>query len=253
MTAAAVSREQHPHGAWIWNLSRLPNNYLTRLKQRSCRRVYLKVFDDASRHPLWEHQCNVDVIESFSQAGIEVWGWGYHFDHRYMIDIREQSGFLGLAFQAGIKGYIFDVEAEVKVRRTHGLLQSLIERTREHSGDLPIGYTSFGHPGFHSEVPYKMLNDTCDLQFPQIYAEKYTFGPGAPSPAENRAEIAACLLAHRTMGLTKPILPIFSSESDATYPMTAREIQSLFADHPGASLWRVPNAGERGVALDIHY
>jgi hypothetical protein len=53
---------KHPHGVWIWELAKVNPNYLQRLKQQSCQRVYLKVFDGRSRSMFWAHQCSKVLI-----------------------------------------------------------------------------------------------------------------------------------------------------------------------------------------------
>lgn len=238
---------EHPHGVWIWELAKLPRDYLARLKSAGVRRVYLKVFDDASRgNGFWSWQCTEAIVQSFNQAGIEVWGWGYHFDKRTIIDPAAQAEVLRVAASRGLAGYVVDVEQEVKDEDTHALLYNLLVNLRNvFPGKL--GYTSFGAPQYHREVPWRMLNDGCDFQFPQIYFEKFKFG------VDWRTEVEQCLAAHKDLKLDKPILPIFSSESDAKPPATVQELQAALDAFPGSSLWRAPNSGERGNAWVLQY
>lgn len=82
---------------------------------------------------------------------------------------------------------------------------------------------------------------------PQIYFEKFTFG----STTED--EVKQCIQAHADLGLTTNILPIWGSESDTKEPASRGELQSFLDRFPGSSLWRVPNANERGEAWNLNY
>lgn len=107
---------KHPLGAWIWELAKIPRDYLGRLKQQNCRRVYLKVFDGASRSMFWAHQCSKTIVDKFHTEGIEVYGWGYHYGTP---DINAQVNAVRKALDCGLDGYIFDLEQEVKNPSTH--------------------------------------------------------------------------------------------------------------------------------------
>lgn len=244
---------KHPNGIWIWNLSDLRRDYLETLNRVQCKRVYLKVLDDASRGIFWGWQCTPDIINAFKDYGIEVWGWGYIFDRRSSTDTSVILDAIRRAVGCGIKGFVFDVEQEVENPATHSQLREILTRAKAIVPSASLGYTSFGAPEFHPEVPYRILNELCDLQFPQIYFEKFTFGPGEPGEAENAAEVQNCILQHRNIGLNKPILPIWGSESDSQYPASTNELQNYLTEYLGSSIWRAPNAGERGEAWNCHY
>lgn len=244
---------RHPSGIWLWQLGKIRRDYLDALKAAKCDRVYLKVLDDASPETFWSWQCTPEIISAFKARGIEVWGWGYIFDRRSATDTAEIIEAVKRAVRCGIQGFVFDVEQEVKNPVTHSQLRQILTLAKAIVPPGCLGYTSFGGPKFHYEVPYKMLDEICDLQFPQIYFEKFTFGPGAAGTAENEAEVLECLQQHKQMELNKPILPIWGSESDSQYPTTANELQKYLARYPGSSIWRAPNAGERGEAWNCTY
>lgn len=244
---------KHYGGIWLWELSKIRRDYLDALNRVQCKRVYLKVLDDATPGIFWGWQCTPDIVNTFEAYGIEVWGWGYIFDRRSSTDTSGILDAVRRAIGCGIKGFVFDVEEEVKNRATHSQLREILTRAKAIVPLGCLGYTSFGVPKSHSEVPYNMLNELCDLQFPQIYFEKFTFGAGNPSPAENESEIQICLQQHRDMRLNKPILPLWGSESDSNYPATANELHKYLAQYPGSSVWRSPNAGERGEAWNCTY
>lgn len=234
----------HPNGVWIWVLSDIRSDYLDKLVERKVKRVYLKVFDGRSRNMFWGFQCSPDLIRQFNERGIEVYGWGYHYGTP---DVAEQGAAVKQALDCGLRGYILDVEAEVKDRSTHPHLKKLLQELRPFVPAGALGYTSFGHPGLHPEVPWQMLDLLCDLAFPQIYFEKFRFG------ATNEDEVQDCLHAHKNLGLTKPILPIWGSESDSANPASAGELQLYLSRFPGSSVWRIPKAGERGEAWQLTY
>lgn len=237
----------HPNGLWIWRLSQLRPDYLDALATAGCRRVYLKVFDDASAEMFWKFQCSPDLVASFTSRGIEVFGWGYHFDRRTRIDVAAEVEAVGEALDCGLSGYVLDVESEVKEPGTHAALSGLLDGLRARLGARSLGYTSFGHPGKHTGVPFRLLDDKVDLALPQIYYEKFSFGP------TDEDEVQACLRAHEVLGLRKPILPIWSSESDAARPASAGSLQSYLDRFPGSSIWRAPRNGEAGKAWMLDY
>jgi hypothetical protein len=244
---------RHPNGIWFWELGKIRTDYLDALNRVQCKRVYLKVLDDATSGIFWGWQCTPELINTFKDRGIEVWGWGYIFDRRSSTDTSGILDAVRRAIGCGIEGFVFDVEQEVKNSATHAQLREILTRAKAIVPPGCLGYTSFGALEFQREVPYKMLNELCDLQFPQIYFEKFTFGSGEPGIAENKAEIEACLQHHRQIGLDKPILPIWGSESDSKYPATANELQNYLVQYPGSSIWRAPKAGERGEAWNCTY
>ena len=252
-TVTSPDGKVHPQGMWIWELKRLRNEYLDALVAAKCKRVYLKVLDDASSGIFWANQCIAEVISSFTQRGIEVWGWGYIFDGRTTTDTQGIIKALRKAFEAGITGFVFDVEKEVEGQSTHAQLREILSMARHVIPDGCMGYTSFGKPKSHPNVPWQMLNQLCDLQFPQIYYELFTFGPGDPGEAENRCEVETCLQEHRELGLNKPILPIWSSETGAPHPTSREELQRYLNEYPGSSIWRAPALGESGHAWNCFY
>ena len=239
-------------GIWIWNLDKIRPDYIEACQQCHVGRVYLKIFDDASSPCLWQ-QCSSEMIDKFKNAGMQLYGWGYHFDNTTRIDVDEAECCIKKAVERGIDGYIVDVEKEVKNSVTHSQLKELLIALRRALGGRPLGYTSYGYPPYHPEVPWQLLNDLCDIQMPQIYVEKFEFGPGSPGPQENLREIEMSLESHRSLGLTKPILPLFSSESDAPHPASPDELQNWLDKYEGSAIWRVPNVGERGYAWKLDY
>lgn len=238
----------HSNGIWIWNLSRIGDNYLQKLEDIKVKRVYLKVFDGASSPMFWDDQCSISIVQSFKDKGIQVFGWGYHYGTS---DIDDQVSSVQQALNCGLDGYILDLEAEVENSSRHANVEDLLSRLRNIIPAGSLGYTSFGHPGFHPNIPWKILDNYCDIALPQIYFEKFGFR------ATNEDEVQDCLTSHQAMGLSTPILPIWGSESDSTNPATAAELQTYLRRFPGSSIWRIPEyrSGllERGEAWKLDY
>jgi hypothetical protein len=250
-TALDALLQTMPHGVWIWRLAKIDPHYLDRLEAAHCRRVYLKVFDDKNVTTVedffWDFQCSNAVIKKFNNKGIDVVGWGYHFDQRKSIPVKEEAEAVKRAIECGLTGYVIDVEAEVESLRTHTPLKELLEALRSAVGDKFLGYTSFGHPGLHSQVPWKLLDDGTDIAFPQIYFEKWRFG------ASDADEIAKAIAAHGKLGLSNPICPIWGSEEDATQSASAAILQAWLDQYPGSSIFRIPNLGQKGQAWNLDY
>jgi hypothetical protein len=228
---------KHPHGAWIWHLSELRDDYLDKFVECNVKRVYLKVFDGKSRPMFWSGQCSPEIIQEFKSYNIQVYGWGYHYGTP---DIDAQVSAVKDALDCGLDGYVVDVESEVEDKSTHPHVDKLLSTLRSVTQKGTLGYTSFGHPGFHPDVPWEILNKYCDIALPQIYFERFNFR------SSNEAEVKDCLQAHEQLGIEKPILPIWSSEPNVANPVSAKELQFYLKRFPGSSIWRLPEKGESG-------
>lgn len=238
--------EESANGLWIWRRSRLRTDYLDALESRRCNRVYMKVFDDLGTPHFWPDECSTKIVKDFNDRGISVVGWGYHFDKRSSVDVPATIREIGKAMDCGLDGYIFDVEKEIKNPASHGDLRQLLSDVREVTGDKFVGYTSYGHPGFHAAVPWKMLDELCDIAFPQIYYELWGFD-------SDEDEVARALKAHEDLDLEAPILPIWSSEPGAPRPASVASLQHHLRSFPGSSIWRAPDRGQTCEAWNLDY
>ncbi|MBW4632444.1 MAG: peptidoglycan-binding protein [Iphinoe sp. HA4291-MV1] len=237
---------QHPNGVWIWKLSEIRTDYLDKLVERKVQRVYLKVFDSKyqGQPTFWDWQCSSEIIQEFKSRNIEVYGWGYHYG---IADIARQVVKLRQALNCGLDGYIVDIEKEVEDPSTHTNVDKLLSTVRTIVKEGTLGYTSFGNPRLHPNVPWQILDKYCDLALPQIYFEKFNFKPTTPEKVKD------CLDAHKKLGLKKPTLPIWGSESDTAKPASLAELQDYLNYYPGSSIWRLPHEGERGEAWNLIY
>jgi len=237
---------QHPNGAWIWRLSKQHPDYLNQLKQVKCQRVYLKAFDGRSRSMFWKDQCTPEIIKRFNESGIEVYGWGYHYGTSE--DIVDQIDAVRQAMDCGLNGYVLDLEKEVEDVRTHNPVKILLQALRPYIEAGTLGYTSFGYPRYHPNIPWRLLDDLCDFAMPQMYFEKWT-----SNPDKYKEWVEGALKSHNDLGLKKPILPIWGSESDTSNPSTAAVLQDYLNRYQGSAIWRLPNSGERGEAWNLNY
>jgi peptidoglycan hydrolase-like protein with peptidoglycan-binding domain len=232
-----------PNGAWIWQLSQLTKNYLEKMKKAKIKRVYLKVGDDATPGFIWSWQANSRVFQMFAEAGIEVYGWAYVFDKRTTTDTGLIVKTISSLFSLGMKGFVFDVEDEIKDPATHAQLRTMLVQTTT-AYPTQIGYTSFGARQYHPEIPWKMLNDLCAFAMPQIYFLDWTFDT-------DTAEVSQSMQAQR-IDTTKPIYPIWSVEAG----MTEAQIDltnELLAKYPGSSVWRLPELADGELTDEVAY
>jgi hypothetical protein len=184
-------------------------------------------------------------VKSFTNMGIQVWGWGYH---RGEANVAAQASAVGRAVAAGIQGYVVDVEVETEDPQTHPNVEALLQALR---GVVPaghLGYTSFGWASKHPNVPWKALDAWTDIAFPQIYFESRSGDPNDRGHVQGLVDEAFGDLDR--LGLSTPVSPVFSSETG----LASAETLQLFMDaYAGASLWRLPDFGGSGHAWEIDY
>jgi Bacterial SH3 domain len=236
-----------PPGVWIWKLPAIDPAYLARLSQAGCRRVYLKVFDDVGDSHLLPQAHDV---ASFIEHGISVVGWGYHFDQREVIDAAAEAASIKEAMALGLEGYIADLEKEVGFSRVYPAVRELLARLRDSVGDKFLGYSSFGMPCFHPEMPWRIFDDNTDIAFPQVYFESWRRASWGKNDAD-RIDLA--LKSHQDLNLRNPILPVWGSEEDVAVPATVEDLQPLLKKFPGSSVFRIPAVGEHEVGWSLNY
>ena len=248
----ATPKVEVPHALWIWIKDDLPADHIETLKKLGCRRVILKAFDD-SGSTLWPQASAASVAEYTSQ-GIEVWGWGYHFDQKKSVNISESVVAVHQAIKNGCTGYVFDVEVEIEDPATHNQLIELIKACKWGSEKgFTVGYSSFDYPDLHPQIPWMALQSACDVQLPQCYFEVHrthitTFD-------ETRAIVRQAFDSMRAAGLTqKPIYPVWSAEEGVqTASCTQSELQYFLDSYPGSSVWRFPKDAGAVAALEVTY
>jgi hypothetical protein len=230
-----------PNGVWIFILKEIDENYLQRLASIGVKRVYLKVADGSS---FWSSQCTKPIVAAFKAAGIEVYGWGYHYAAS---DPAPDIAAVSKAMACGLAGYVVDIEAEAEGEGSDVPAAALLAGLRPLVPAGCLGYTSFGAVQLHPGVPWKTLNDGTDFAMPQIYYEEFRLGGSIDST------VAKCMTANQALPHIKQILPIWSSEKGAQFPSTVGDLQPHLDKFPGSSIWRIPGLDEPGVAWDLAY
>ena len=233
-----------PRGVWIYILNRIDPSYVQRLKALGVGRVYLKVMDGVSKPMFWGHQCSTMIVGGLKAAGIEVYGWGYHYA---VANPGDEVAAVKAAMVCGLDGYVVDIEDEAEVPGSAGPVRALLAGLRPLVPADRLGYTSFGAPQFHPAVPWQTLNQGTDFAMPQIYFEKFSFG------SSNADEVAKCVAANKALPEMKSMLPIWSSEADAPTPAPASELQGYLDRFAGSSIWRLPGVDEAGEAWNLRY
>jgi Putative peptidoglycan binding domain/CHAP domain len=233
-----------PRGVWIYILNRIDPNYVSRLKAIGVGRVYLKVMDGASANVFWANQCSTQIVGGLHAAGIEVFGWGYHYA---VADPANEIAAVKSAMACGLDGYVVDIEKEAEVAGAAAPVNALLTGIRPLVPPGRLGYTSFGAPQFHRAVPWQVLNQGTDFAMPQIYFELFSFG------SSNAEEVLQCVAANKALPGIKTMLPIWSSEAGARTPASAAELQGYLDRFPGSSIWRLPGGNEAGEAWNLRY
>ena len=220
-----------PNGLYIWQLQNIRPDYISKLVTMGCKRVYLKVLDDASNGIFWSNQCTKENIKTFNDAGIEVVGWGYIFDGKISTDTQGIVSAVKKAIQTGCIGFVVDLEIEVENTTTHKQVREILQELKHIVPEGQLGYTSFGNPLSHPNIPWKILHDLCDYQQPQIY---YSLWSGN----DNLLKIQDALRQHLTIGINKkPIYPIFTTEPNGIKTAKTSELQVFLNMFPGSSIY----------------
>jgi hypothetical protein len=150
----------------------------------------------------------------------------------------------------GLDGYVVDIEKEAEKPSAHANVQRLLDQIRRPPKTLPLGYSSFGAPQYHQNMPWEILNKGTDFCLPQIYFELWTF---KPTPA---ALVEACMDANRRLPSVRQILPVWGSEDTRrppVHPVSAATLQVFLDQYDGSSIWRAPEGHERGEAWSLSY
>lgn len=238
------------HGLWQWVDSDLEPDLPQFLKQ-GVGRVYLKIMDDLSGDKLWKQ---AQIIPELVKNAIQVVAWGYHFSTgkdgavRYP-DSEQVIKNINAAIDLGAVGYCFDLESELEgnSERLKYLLDLVKELKSKVKKPITLYYSTFGSPKDHPSFPYKELNKVFDAMLPQIYTVFWG--------REHGALVEKCLADFHELGLdTIPIWPVFSCEDDsdgASYPMSAKELQTLMDKYPGSSIFRHGEKNENYVSREL--
>lgn len=224
-------------GVWLWYIEGTGYTH-TQLAQElsslGVKRIYIKVADDTD---LWPEASDAAVTAAYHAAGLEAWAWSYN----YPGNGSTQATALSTAAASGYDGYVLDLETEFDGQST--TLESLLSAFSDArdaavsagtvTGDWELRATTWGNPVDHS-FRVDILDRYVDAHMPQTYVE--VWGGSYLTDLEEWVEAGTC--EYRSLGATKPIHHIVSSEYDE---ITAEELDRfIFTSGAETSVWRVP-------------
>jgi hypothetical protein len=205
-------------GMYIWILNRLgtPEQLVASAKEARFNFVNIKVQNgtwvtDGSKQEAEFLAMAPDYISAFTEAGIDVHGWGY----LYNASDAELATALRAIDKLSIKSYTMDVEQEFKLvtpTRAKVFVDNLISRSK-----VPVGFTSYRFPSYHREIAWSAFKP-CAFSSPQVY------WIGANNPAE---QLAKCLGEYHNLGLTMPMSPIGAAYPQGSWSPTVGQIKEF--------------------------
>ena len=188
----------------------------------------------------WPEIVNTDIIDIFTQKGIEPWAWSYNYPSNEEL----QAEAIYIAAKTGYIGFVIDIESEFDGQTA--ILQRLASafynaRNSAISDGLvldsmPLYVTTWGNPMDHN-FHIELLDPYVDAYMPQTYLENW--GPSFLDDPELWVDIGN--EEYRYLGATKPINHIISMEhGNVTADVVNRFFQS---SGPMSSIWRIPGGG----------
>lgn len=227
-------------GAWLYYIEGTGYTHAQladKLKGLGVQRIFVKVADGTS---IWPEASDTSIPDTYQARGIEAWAWSYN----YPGNTSTQANALYTAAKTGYDGFILDLEIEFdgKSSELHALLGAFRDaRTKAQSeGKIPSGWpmyaTTWGNPKDHN-FRIDIVDQYVDAHMPQTYLEVW----GASYMDDAAYWVNYGTQEYRSLGATKPIHHIISSEYDE---ITAAQINEAFdASGCESSLWRIPGGG----------
>jgi hypothetical protein len=228
-------------GIWLWYLdvtsfsshAQLANE----LSSMGVKKIYIKVADGAYDPQTWPEINDVNLVNTYKNAGLDVIAWSYNRPGSE----RAQADALYYAAKTGYESFILDVEMEYNGKTTelHTLFQEF-EQARQDAinagyadSNFKIGCTTWGNPedqGMHVEI----IDQYVDYHMPQTYTEIWD--------VLNYQEyyINKATQEYRDMGCNKPIYHICAAEIGKITSAQINEYISIAG--PNTSIWSVPKA-----------
>lgn len=236
-------------GFWIWWEKALHPSYFEKAVAAKTGRIYLKIWDDASAVSFWREQ--TEKIKMYREAGIDVWGWGYHFTSGALPNHVQVIARIKEAQDLGMTGYVFDLEAELKGNETLTLAaEKLINEVKKSVvKPLTLGISTFDQVDLHPTFPYRLWK-LVDCMLPQCYENLR----GVKSAEEYIQRINEAIQKHREIGVTCPIYPVIGVEPGAANNLDKEGAQKVLDAFEFASLYRIHEANEQiTTCLQVNY
>ena len=231
-------------GVWLWHLegTSYPSyvNLANDLSDLGVNRVYVIVADGRMDSIAWPEIINSDIIDIFTQKGIEPWAWSYNYPNNEEL----QAEAIYVAAQTGYKGFVIDLESEFDGQTA--ILQRLASAFYNARNlavsegivqdSMPLYVTTWGNPMDHN-FHIELLDPYVDAYMPQTYLENW--GSSFLEDPELWVDIGN--EEYRFLGATKPINHIISMEHGN---VTADVVNRFFeSSGPMSSIWRIPGGG----------
>lgn len=244
VSGRSQNNECNSLGVWLWHLEATdyPSyvNLALDLSELGVKRVYVKVADGRVDSLMWPELIDKDIIDIFTQAGIEPWAWSFN----YPGNNEKQAEALYVAAQTGYKGFVIDIESQFdgQTAIVQNLGTAFFNARNDAINDgivtdsMPLYVTTWGNPIDHN-FHINLLDPYVDGYMPQTYLENW--GPSFLENPEQWVDIGN--EEYRSIGATKPIHHIISMEHGT---VTADVVNRFFqTSGPMSSIWRIPGGG----------
>lgn len=227
-------------GVWLWYIEGTGYTHAQladKLKGIGVKRIYVKVADGTD---IWPEANDASIPSTYQSRGIQTYGWSYN----YPGNDSSQAAALTAIAKSGYDGYVLDLEIEFDGQTTK--LENLLKAfSSARSSAISSGYiqsgwplnaTTWGNPKDHG-MRVDIIDRYVDAHQPQTYLEVW----GAQYMADPQYWVDYGTAEYRSMGATKPIHHIVSSEMDV---ITTAQLNEFFvASGCESSIWRVPGGG----------
>lgn len=238
---------QNKLSIWLWYID-IVSKYdsheklAAHLSELGVKRIFTKVYDQNWQTGEFPELRDSTIPKTYNAYGIECWAWAYNYPFEY----KAQGNAVYTAAQHGYQGYILDIEEEFngKTDELHQILQAHVNARDSAISDgiansnFPIYCTTWGNPADHN-MHVEIIDLYVDAHMPQTYLEAW--GPTYMNNATYWVNYGT--EEYRTLGATKPIHHIISSEG-RTSPISIDIINEVFkASGNESSLWSVPING----------
>lgn len=254
-----VASNKNVFGVWLWyakQLNKTHEQIAAELAVIGVKRIYIKIADGrdiCSLRLSYAVVCDKNTTAIYKAKGIEPWTWSYN----YTYDITKEPGAYATAAGAirksaefGYRGHLLDIESEFdgKSKELEDLLMAFSEARAKARNDLLIDATyqltasTWVNPADHN-MNIAIIDKYVDAHQPQTYLEEWAKG-GQYSASINDpiARIAAINQEYRSLGSSKPIWHIISTDSNSITPAQLAEF--FRGAGPYASIWRIPDGSE---------
>jgi hypothetical protein len=243
-------------GVWLWYAQQLNKSHeqiASELASIGVKRIYVKIADGreiCSVRLSYADVCDKNTAAIYKSKGIEPWTWSYNYTYNLSKEpgaYATAAGALSKSVEFGYMGHVVDIETEFDGKSTE--LENLMlafSNARDHARkDQQIDQTylltvtTWANPVDHN-MNIAIIDKYVDAHQPQTYLEEWAKG-GKYATAINDpiARIAAVNQEYRSLGSTKPIWHIVSTDTNTITPIQLAEF--FKGAGPYASIWRIPD------------